>query len=78
MAVDHVPALGSDVHTFRVVKWTKIAILRLATTMYVLAALRAIQRTGWKQMLIGESHVYFSHVSSMLHSYFSPDLSQLP
>ena len=57
MAVDHVPALGSDVDTFRVVKWTKIAILRLATTMYVLAALRAIQRTGWKQMLIGESHV---------------------
>ena len=57
MAVDHVPALGSDVDTVRVVKWTKIAILRLATTMNVLAALRAIQRTGWKQMLIGESHV---------------------
>ena len=61
MAVDHVPALGSDVDTVRVVKWTKIAILRLATTMNVLAALRAIQRTGWKQMLIAEEahHVTF-------------------
>ena len=50
-------------HTFRVVKWTKIAILRLATTMYVLAALRVIQRMGWKQMLIGES-CFYSYVSS--------------